>query len=114
MSNIEPKSIKKNRVLPKSMDFRSLKREGVEHIQDLSGKIWTDYNEHDPGITILENLCFALTELGYKSNFSIPDLFFSSNGEDRAFTKTFYKPTEILPSSPITTSDYRKLLIDNV
>lgn len=114
MSNIEPKSIKKNKVLSKSMDFRTLKREGVDHIQKLSGKIWTDYNEHDPGITILENLCFALTELGYKTNFSIPDLFFSSNSEDREFTKTFYKPTEILPASPITISDYRKLLIDNI
>lgn len=114
MSNMEPKSIKKNRVLPESMDFRGLKREGIEHIQNLSGKIWTDYNEHDPGITILENLCFALTELGYKSNFSIPDLFFSANGEEREFTKTFYKPTEVLPASPITINDYRKLLIDNI
>ncbi len=114
MANIEPKSIKKSRVFPKSMDFRGLKREGIELIQNLSGKIWTDYNEHDPGITILENLCFALTELGYKSNFSIQDLFFSGNGEERAFTETFYKPTEILPCAPTTIQDYRKILIDNV
>lgn len=114
MANLEPKSIKKDRKFPPSMDFRALKREGIEHIQNLSGKIWTDYNEHDPGITILENLCFALTELGYKSNFSIPDLFFSENGKQRAFTETFYKPTEVLPSAPITIDDYRILLIDNI
>ncbi|WP_235299094.1 hypothetical protein [Portibacter marinus] len=114
MSNIEPKSIKKGKVLPISMDFKGLKREGIEHIQKLSGKIWTDYNEHDPGITILENLCFALTELGYKSNFSVPDLFFSQNGEKRAFAETFYKANEVLPAAPTTINDYRKLLIDNV
>ena len=114
MSILEPKSIKKGKVLPKSMDFKSLKREGIEHIQKLSGKVWTDYNEHDPGITILENLCFALTELGYKSNFSVPDLFFSKNGEERAFTETFYKAIEVLPAAPTTIKDYRKLLIDNV
>lgn len=114
MSSLEPKSIKKGKVLPKSMDFRGLKREGIEHIQKYSGKIWTDYNEHDPGITILENLCFALTELGYKSNFSIPDLFFSKNGEERSFTKTFYKANEILHAAPTTIKDYRKILIDNI
>lgn len=114
MASLEPKSIKKNKVLPKSMDFRGLKREGIEHIQNLSGRLWTDFNEHDPGVTILENLCFALTELGYKSNFSIPDLFFSENGEERAFTETFYNPTEVLPAAPTTIIDYRKLLIDNI
>lgn len=114
MAEIQPKSIKKSKVLPKSMDFRGLKREGVEHIQKLSGKIWTDYNEHDPGITILENLCFALTELGYKTNFSIPDLFFNDEDSNKAFAETLYKANEVLPAAPTTVTDYRKILIDNI
>ena len=31
----------------------------------LCGDQWSDFNSHDPGITILEQLCFALTELGF-------------------------------------------------
>lgn len=115
MSLQQPKSILKGKELPKSMDFDQLKREGVEEVQRLSGRIWTDYNEHDPGVTILENVCFAMTELGYKTNFPIKDLFFkkSEDGE-REFLKTFYQPNEILPPAPVTVDDFRKLVIDHV
>ena len=110
----KPKSILKNKEYPKSMDFAFLKREGIEMLQKLSGKIWTDYNLHDPGITILENLCFALTELGYKTNFNIEDLFFHKDIENRSFLETFFEAADILPPSPTTIFDYRKVLIDHV
>lgn len=111
----EPKIIVKNLKQPKSMDYAALKREGVEEVQRLSGRIWTDYNEHDPGVTILENLCYALTELGYKTNFKIKDLFFKqSENQDKAFLKTFYSPEEIIPPAPTTETDFRKLVIDHV
>ena len=48
-----------------SQDYEKLHLEGIDHIQKLSGKQWTDYNFHDPGITILEQICYALTDLGY-------------------------------------------------
>lgn len=111
----EPKIIVKGLKHPKSMDFNALKKEGVDEVQRLSGRIWTDYNEHDPGVTILENLCFALTELGYKTNFEIKDLFFKqSDNDDKQFLKTFYAPEEILPPAPTTELDFRKLVIDHV
>ena len=36
------------------LDFQFLRAEGLKHLGELSGKIWTDHNTHDPGITILE------------------------------------------------------------
>ncbi|MDB4540017.1 hypothetical protein N9231_06295, partial [Saprospiraceae bacterium] len=111
----QPKSILKDKPIAPSMDFSFLKKEGIEEIQRISGRIWTDYNEHDPGVTILENLCYALTELGYKTHFSIQDLFFKKTDEnDQDFLKTFYGPKEILPPSPSTILDFRRLLIDNI
>jgi hypothetical protein len=50
-----------------TLDFNKLREEGVKVIQELSGEIWTDFNLHDPGITTLEVLCYALTELGYRT-----------------------------------------------
>ena len=47
-------------------DYAALRQKAIEIVQKLSGKIWTDYNAHDPGITILEQIVFALTEVGYK------------------------------------------------
>lgn len=116
MSLQEPKSIIKHLELPKSMDFSALKKEGVEEVQRLSGRIWTDYNEHDPGVTILENICYALTELGYKTNFPIKDIFFkkSDSEDEKAFLRTFYDQEEILPPAPITVIDFRKLVIDHI
>jgi hypothetical protein len=66
-----PETILPYQELPKNMDYDFLRKEGIRYAQALSGNIWTDYNEHDPGVTILEQLCYALTELGYKTNFNI-------------------------------------------
>ena len=38
----------------KSLDYEFLRGGGLKHIEELSSRIWTDYNVHDPGITTLE------------------------------------------------------------
>lgn len=58
-----------NTPLPKSQDFESLKAEGLAYIQQYGGKDWTNLNASDPGVTILEQVCYALTELGYCNDF---------------------------------------------
>ena len=30
-------------------DYAALRQKAIEIVQKLSGKIWTDYNAHDPG-----------------------------------------------------------------
>ena len=67
-----------------SMDFAALREAGVNHIQDLAGKIWTDYNLHDPGITTLEILCYAITDLGYRTNLPVKDLMTSQEANPRS------------------------------
>src|SRR5690606_19783290 len=47
-------------------DYHWLRQQGIAHIEALSGNLWTDYNTHDPGITILELLCYVLTDLGFR------------------------------------------------
>ena len=97
----------------KSMDYKFLREEGIKYIQELSSKIWTDYNVHDPGITILEALCYAITDLGYRASFPIKDIIAIEDAnyeEDKI--KNFYKAEQILPSAPLNINDYRKLLMD--
>lgn len=103
-------SIDKSRVLPISTDYERLKTKGLEHIEQLSHKIWTDYNTHDPGITSLEVLCYALTELGYRSQFNIKDLICNTNGDIN--NATFFTAKNILTNAALTALDFRKLLID--
>lgn len=97
-------------VLPDSMDFNFLKERGIEHIEKLAGKVWTDYNTHDPGITILEHLCFALADLNYRSSFPVQDILSGSTTSDA--NNGFLTPRDILHCSPVTPTDFRKLIID--
>lgn len=101
--------------LHKGLDFNWLRLKGIEHAQKLSGEIWTDYNEHDPGVTILEYLCYALTDLAYRADFSIEDILFSSVDAERpAVNNAFFTPVEILPTTPVMATDYRRLIIDRI
>lgn len=99
-----------NKLLPHE-DFTYLRAEGIKLIERLSGKVWTNYNAHDPGITILEALCYALTELGYKTSFDIKDLLASDN-RSTDWSNFFYTAKQVLTSNPVTITDYRKLVID--
>lgn len=103
--------IQKNRKLPPSQDYEFLRKEGMQHIENLSHTLWTDYNTHDPGITILEALCYAITELGYRSRFDMKDLLTGVNGKTVP-GQTFFTAKQILTVNPLTKNDYRKLLVD--
>ncbi len=91
------------------MDFELLRKEAISYIQRLSGKIWTDYNTHDPGVTILEVLCYAITDLSYRANKPIQDLLANESG---SLAGQFFKASEILPGKALTIEDFRKLLMD--
>lgn len=103
--------IAKERLLVPAEDYAFLRTEGLRYIEALAHDRWTDYNTHDPGITILEALCYAITELGYRTRFHITDLLADekgSTGKDQAF----FTPREIFTNEPCSLLDYRKLLVD--
>ncbi len=97
----------------KSMRYDELRELGLSHITELSRKIWTDYNSHDPGITILEVLCYAITDLGHRANQNIEDIL-TPDPSNPALQdiKNFFSAAEILPCNPLTITDLRKLIID--
>lgn len=93
------------------LDFTKMRRAAIEYLGKLSGKIWTDHNVHDPGITILESLIYALLDLGYRTNLPPGDLF-TRNPEDKTSDNNFFTASRILANNPLTITDYRKLLVD--
>jgi hypothetical protein len=94
-----------------AFDYEALRKIGISHIEKTASAIWTDYNIHDPGITTLELLCYAVTDLSYRIGNSIPDLLATATDSD-SNTKHFFSAAEIFPNKPVTINDYRKLLID--
>lgn len=103
------KVIPKTRPTAISADFDRLRAEGIRHLEHLATELWTDYNAHDPGITLLELLCYAITDLGYRTNMlPLPDLL----AREQVGSKVWCEAADVLPTSPVTAMDYRKLLID--
>ncbi len=105
-------SIPRQPQLATPFDWSALRAEGLTHIQRLSGQLWTDHNLHDPGITSLEILCYALTDLAYRTRFSTVDLMTGPDGRmDPASLSGLAPAHEVLPSAPRTIADYRRLLL---
>jgi hypothetical protein len=88
--------------------YATLRAEAIRQLERLASGRWTDFNDHDPGITILEQLCYALTDLGYRIDYDIPDLLASSGDPAR----DLYTPGQVLSSEPVTLTDLRKLALD--
>ena len=88
-----------------AMDYAWLREEGLRQLGRLTGGQWTDFNAHDPGITILEQLCYALTDLGYRVAHPMADLLAGSEG-------ALPGPAAILTCDPVTHADLRKLVLD--
>ena len=93
-----------------SMNYAALRENGMELIRQYAGQSWTDHNVHDPGITLLEAFCYAITELGFRIQQEMPDLLRS--GE--VYTVPNLPPAhQMLPSAPVTVEDLRQVLLDH-
>ncbi|NJN17063.1 MAG: hypothetical protein HC822_12715 [Oscillochloris sp.] len=91
-----------------AMDYDLLRQAGIRRLEQLAGRLWTDFNTHDPGITILEQLCYAISDLGYRIDYDLKDLL----AGDADPYHSLYSPAEILTTSPVTLRDLRKVLLD--
>ena len=100
-----PKELPQDTAL--SYDF--LRKEGIKLIQQLSRNTWTDHNIHDPGITILEQLCYAMSDLAYRIDYDIKDLLGSNS---TGSYNDLYSPATILTVHPVTLLDLRKIVMD--
>jgi len=97
------------------LSFESLRSEGIRLSQALSGHSWTDYNLHDPGVTILELLCYALTDLVYRADFPVADHLQAPNADGIAYAGlSLHPPDEAFPCRATSAADYRRVLLDQV
>lgn len=95
------------------LDFLSLRGEGLRHLQDLTGDGWTDYNLHDPGVTLLEVLVYGLTDLAYRVDFPPEELLAGKDGLDLV-PLGLKVPEAALPTRPTTADDLRGAILDRV
>jgi hypothetical protein len=99
---------------PSTLDFNTLRGDGIAMLQRLCSELWTDYNLHDPGVTILEQLVYGLTDMAYRTGFDVADYLTGPDGRIDFQAQALYLPEAILCSAPLTIDDYRRLLYDAV
>lgn len=91
------------------LSFATLRARGIRHLEQMSGRSWTDFNTHDPGITLLEAVCYALTDLFYRTDFHVADLLADGGSDPFA---SFHNPAELLTTRAVTLEDLRRIVID--
>ncbi len=99
---------------PDGLDFDGIRRRGIDALQALSSQAWTDYNLHDPGVTLLEMLCYGLTDLVYRTDFDVADYLTGASGHIDFAQQALYPPDRIFPSEPVTSIDFCKLIYDHL
>jgi hypothetical protein len=110
------RTVPKNPALEPAEDFYRLRREGIGFIEQMGSRLWTDYNVHDPGITILEAACYGITDLAYRIAWKIEDILSpqvpSTDLLQPYPNQAFFTARNILTINPTTSDDFRRLLID--
>ena len=105
----EAQSIKYKEPSKDILDLEYMKQTALEKIQELAGNNWTDFNFHDPGVTILEVLAYSLTELGYRSQYPVQDILTTQR---KKIKDSLFAPSEILSSNALTITDFHKIVLD--
>lgn len=95
---------------PASVNYSALRESGMELIRKWASDSWSDHNVHDPGITILEACCYAMTELGLRLQLDIADLLRSGESNRAADLPPAH---HVLPMGPVNPPDLRSVLLDH-
>lgn len=99
---------------PSPMDYQGLRDYGLEYIRKIGSRYWTDFNVHDPGVTILEALTLAVNDLSYRSSARMADLLTRKGSGQVSLEGTMFPAEVILSNAPTTGEDYRKLVLENI
>ncbi len=110
---------------PPTEEYPALLEQALALLETSTGKLWDDRGEHDPGVTLLELLCYALGRVmaDYRvddaSLFAIPDRagWYGTprDGHDWFTYHPGIEPWPVkrvwLDSAPVSAADYRRLLM---
>ncbi len=111
---LESVTISRQQVKDNEDRFSALKQRGIQLAQEISGDLWSDYNAHDPGVTILEQLCYAVTELAFHADADVADLLLNDDGRLDYLAQSLHRPEDVFPCHATTLTDLRKALLDEV
>ncbi|WP_323839836.1 hypothetical protein [Photorhabdus africana] len=102
-------------IVKDDITFDTLLLQAKAVIEQQSGQCWSNTNESDPGITLLEACCYGASDLAYRHSLPLRDLLTPKKEEQPPNNGIFpqeFGPQQILTCGPITAEDYRRALLD--
>jgi hypothetical protein len=90
--------------MPPALDWAGLVAEGRALLGAMSDGRWTDFNAHDPGITLLETFAYALNDLAYRADHPIGELVKGAVPSEG--------PDLLLVGNAVTPADLRRVALD--
>ncbi|MDQ0430976.1 hypothetical protein ABIC12_002755 [Pantoea agglomerans] len=104
---------KENALFPAVKDliaFDTLWQQAHQKVTALSGEVWTDTGDHDPGVTLLQSVTWNCSDLSYRASLSLNDLL-TRQDQSTLFPEEF-GPEQVLTCNTVTAEDYRRALLD--
>ena len=106
---LEKYAIETDQVIDPDFDLVALREKGISFIQQYSGTEWTDHNIHDPGITILEQICLAIADITYQTE----QVITASNNADTFTNSPYFNVSQARNTNPlITFKDFTDKIIE--
>lgn len=94
--------------------YEQLQEKALKDVQRLAGEVWTDYNLHDPGVTLLDALNYVLLETDYRLQFPLQDYLTLPGKKFSPSSHGLFSPSRVFPVNPVTETDYRTLFVSCV
>lgn len=104
---------KENALFPAVKDaiaFEALWQQAHEKVTALSGNIWTDTGDHDPGVTLLQSATWNCSDLSYRASLPLNDLL--THPDRKPLFPEEFGPEQVLTCNTVTAEDYRRALLD--
>lgn len=94
--------------------YQELQNRSLEMLQQLSGDVWTDFNEHDPGVTLMDALNYALYDLHYQTQFPFEEYLYDKEAGADFGTFGLFPVHVLFEHSIVTSGDYEQLFLNSV
>lgn len=99
--------------IDEQINFDTLYQQALAEVLRLAGRVWTDKGEHDPGITMLQALAYAVSDVAYRHSLPLVDMLTPEFiGEQTGIFIEGFGPDRALTCGPVTEDDFRRGLLD--
>lgn len=97
------------------IDFETLFLQARAVLHEYASTSWSNTDEHDPGVTLLQAMCYNTSDIAYRNSLPLLDLLTPAPGKQidgEGIFPAVFGPQRTLTCGPISEEDYRRALLD--